>query len=317
MNIYFAIDIGGTTIKGGVVDEDNNLLCKSFVNTCPVPESNYLTESILELIKKLEDASGFKIADAAGLGIGAPGLIDCKNGIIGFSGNLKVRNYPLVENLKKHITIPIKLANDADVATLAEMFVGAGKPYNNFIMLTLGTGIGGGIIVGGKMLATSSPYGGEIGHIKVSDSGVKCTCGDKNCFEALASTKALVSLTKQAMQENPDSKMWSKYNLSNIDGRTIFEFLKTDKTAKEVFNQYIVNLGNGIVSLHNIFCPEAIIIGGAISNQKDVILPPLTKYVNNHIYVKNIDYKANIIPAELRGEAGILGAKCLFSERGE
>ena len=317
MNIYFAIDIGGTTIKGGVVDEDNNLLCKSFVNTCPVPESNYLTESILELIKKLEDASGFKIADATGLGIGAPGLIDCKNGVIGFSGNLKVKNYPLVDNLKKHIGVPIKLANDADVATLAEMFVGAGKPYDNFIMLTLGTGIGGGIVMGGKVLANSSPYGGEIGHIKISDSGVKCTCGDKNCFEALASTKALISLTKQAMQNNPESKMWSKYNLSNVDGRTIFEFLKTDKTAKEVFNQYITNLGNGIVSLHNIFCPEAIIIGGAISNQKDVILPPLTKYVNNHIYVKNIDYKANIIPAELRGEAGILGAKCLFSERGE
>ena len=145
----------------------------------------------------------------------------------------------------------------------------------------------------------------------------ECTCGDKNCFEALASTKALVSLTKQAMQNNPESKMWSKYNLSNVDGRTVFEFLKTDKTAKEVFNTYITNLGNGIVSLHNIFCPEAIIIGGAISNQKDIILPPLTKYVNNHIYVKNIDYKANIIPAELRGEAGILGAKCLFSERSE
>lgn len=317
MNIYFAIDIGGTTIKGGVVDEDNNLLCKSFVNTCPVPESDYLTESILELVKKLEDASGYKISSAAGLGIGAPGLIDCKNGVIGFSGNLKVRNYPLVEKLKQHITIPIKLANDADVATLAEMFVGAGKPYSSFIMLTLGTGIGGGIVMGGKILANSSPYGGEIGHIKVSDSGIKCTCGDKNCFEALASTKALVSLTKQAMQNNPESKMWSKYNLSNVDGRTIFEFLKSDKTAKEVFNQYIINLGNGIVSLHNIFCPEAIIIGGAISNQKDIILPPLTKYVNNHIYVKNIDYKANIIPAELRGEAGILGAKCLFSERGE
>ena len=103
MNIYFAIDIGGTTIKGGVVDEDNNLLCKSFVNTCPVPESNYLTESILELITKLEQASGYKISDASGLGIGSPGLVDGKNGIIGFSGNLKVKNYPLVENLKKHI----------------------------------------------------------------------------------------------------------------------------------------------------------------------------------------------------------------------
>ena len=317
MDIYFSIDIGGTTIKGGVVDEDNNLLCKSFVNTCPVLDSDYLTDSILELIKKLEDASGYKISDASGLGIGSPGIVDCKNGIIGFSGNLKVKNYPLVENLKKHINIPIKLANDADVATLAEMYVGAGMPYNNFIMLTLGTGIGGGIVVGGKLLANYSPYGGEIGHIKTSNSGVKCTCGEKNCFEALASTKALINITKQAMKNNPDSKMWSKYNLSNVDGRTIFEFLKTDKTAKDVFNEYITNLGNGIVSLYNILCPEAIIIGGAISNQKDIILPPLTKYVNNHIYVKNIDYTANIIPAQLRGEAGILGAKCLFSERSE
>lgn len=311
-NYFYCIDIGGTAIKGGIVSENNEILFQDKVLTNPTENPDYLSERIFSLIDNLGAKSNLSINNSKGLGIGSPGMVDSDEGIIKFSGNLKLKNYNLLKSLQKKISVPIKIANDADLATLAEQYVGAGKGYKNFVMLTIGTGIGSGIVINGKLLGLSSPYSGEIGHMKTSDSGIKCSCGETNCFEALASTKALIRMTREEMQQNPNSAMWSKYNLSSVTGKTIFEFLKTDSSAKKVFKQYIKNLGNGIVSIYNIFMPDAIIIGGAISNQKDVLLDPLKKYTDSHIYAKNIDYKTNILIASATGDAGILGAKFLF-----
>lgn len=311
---YYCIDIGGTTIKGGIVSEDNQILFQDKVSTKPIPDTNYLADSILDLIEILEEKSGYPIIESEGLGIGSPGMIDSPSGVICFAGNLKLKDYNLVEALKEYITVPIKIANDADIATLAEKMIGAGKNYKNFVMLTIGTGIGSGIVLNDKLYSWHVPYSGEIGHMKISDSGIKCSCGETNCYEALASTKALVRMTKEAMEKNPDSKMWKKYNLSSANGKTVFEFKDTDAVAKQVFDEYIKNLGNGIVNLVNILFPEAIIIGGAISNQKDELIAPLKKYVDEHIYAKHINYKANIITAELTGDAGIIGGKFLFDK---
>ena len=309
---YFCIDVGGTTIKGGIVDENNNIICQNKVKTEPGEEQGYLVLSIMELIKKLELASGLSVNSSYGIGLGVPGLVNASTGVVRFSGNLKLREYPLKAELEKRVSVPVKVANDADVATLAELKLGAGQKYKNFIMLTLGTGIGCGIVVDGKILGISVPYSSEIGHMKVTDTGVTCTCGDKNCFEAVASTRALSNQTREAMKQNPDSKMWSKYKLQTVNGKTVFEFLNEDKTANEVFANYIKNLGNGIVSLYNIFMPEAVILGGSISNEKERLTAPLMEYTNNHVYVKQINVKTNIVTAEYTGDAGIVGGKFLF-----
>lgn len=309
---YFCVDVGGTAIKAGIVDQHNNILHKAKIKTTVTNEPNYLADSIMVIIKMLEKESSLLLENSAGLAIGAPGLVDSSKGIIKFSGNLKLTNYPLKETLEKQVTVPVKVANDADIATLAELHAGAGKPYKNFIMLTLGTGIGSGIVVNGKLLSDFLPLSGEIGHIKIANTGEPCSCGDYDCFEAHASTKALVRLTANAMRENPKSKMWSECTPETANGKTIFNFLDTDATAKQVFEKFIENLGTGIVSLINIFAPEAIVIGGAISNEKDIILKPLQTYVNKRIYIGNIGIKSNIVIAEQTGNAGIIGGKFLF-----
>lgn len=308
---YFAVDVGGTFIKAGIVDKEGNVLFSESLKTVP-GGTNYLAESIIILLEKLEKASNLKISKSAGVGIGLPGLIDSKQGILNFSGNLELRNYPLKAELEKKINVPIKIANDADVATLAEQFYGAGKGYDNFIMVTIGTGIGGGIVCGGKILSEFANYSGEIGHMKITQKRAKCTCGEVGCYEAIASTKALVSMTSEAMVKNPSSKMWTTYTQAMVTGKTVFEYLGEDETADKIFKEYIEYLGDGLVNLVNIFVPELIVVGGAISAQKTKLIAPLEKYVNEHIYAKNVGHKVKIVTAKYTGNAGIIGGKCLF-----
>lgn len=311
---YYAIDVGGTGTKGGIVDEKNNLLFRDSIRTDLSQYENSLAKSIFALINKLEQKSNLPIAKAKGLGIGIPGEIDTKNGIVCVSNNLKLYNYPIIEELKKYLKIPIKIINDANAATLAEFKIGAAKNFKNFVMLTLGTGIGGEIFFNGKSLSSISPFSGEIGHIKINGcKNKKCACGEYDCYELYGSTRALSSQTKEAMLKNKHSKMWKTFNEHNVNGRTVFEYLNKDETANEVFDQYIKYLGTGIVSIANLILPEAVIIGGSISNEKEILTNPLEKFVNEHIYAKNVTgCHIKIIPAELGANAGIIGAKNLF-----
>ncbi len=312
MNKYFyCIDVGGLSIKAGIVDKNGTILFSDSIKTSPAG-TNYLAESIIILIEKLEKTSSMPINKSSGLAIGLPGIIDRENGVLKYSGNLKLKDYPIKSELQKKFKVPIKIENDAGVATLAEMRFGNAKKHSNFIMLTVGTGIGGGIVLNGSLITKASPFACEIGHIKITRSKTKCSCGDEKCWEALASTKALVEKTKQAMKNNPKSKMWSKYTPDTASGKTIFEFLDTDQTAKEIFDEYITNLGDGIVSLVNIFAPEKVVIGGAISAQKNKLVLPLEKYVNQHIYAKNGGYKVKLVSDKYTGNAGIIGGICLF-----
>ena len=310
---YYSVDVGGTFIKAGIVDADGTVLFTDSLKTIP-GGTNYLAESIIILLEKLEKTSSLKISKASGLGIGLPGLIDSENGILKFSGNLKLKDYPLKTELEKKIKIPIKIGNDADIATLAESYYGAGKGYNNFLMVTIGTGIGGGIIIGGKILSHYVDFSGEIGHMKITQKREKCTCGEVGCFEAVASTKALVAMTAEAMKKHPESKMWNNYTPDMANGKTVFEYLGIDETADNLFKEYIENLGSGIVNLVNVLMPEIIVVGGAISAQKTKLTAPLEEYVNAHIYTKNIGSKIKITTAKYTGNAGIIGGRCLFNK---
>ena len=181
---FYAIDVGGTSTKGGIVDENNNLLFRESIKTRILPETDSLAGCIMTLIKKLEAVSQLDINNAQGLGIGIPGEIDTKNGIVCVSNNLKLYNYNIIKCLKKQINIPIKISNDANLAALGEFKLGAAKNYKTFVMLTLGTGIGGEFFVNGNPYSSISPFSGEFGHIKISGGiNKKCACGEYDCYE--------------------------------------------------------------------------------------------------------------------------------------
>lgn len=311
LKYYFGIDVGGTYIKAGIIDEKCDILCTKKIKTTP-DEPNFLANSIIKIINLLLEENKIKAKDVLGIGVGLPGLIDSKNGVLGFSGNLKLKNYPLKSELEKVFDIPIKIANDADIATLAEMHFGAGQKTDNFAMLTIGTGIGGGVVMGGRLISDHSDYAGEVGHMKITDKKIKCTCGEFGCFETLASTKALVRETKLAMKKHPESLMWQTYDLNTVTGKTVFEYISSDETARQVFDKFIKNLGDGIVNLVNIFKPELILLGGAVSSQRSKLTAPLEEYVNNHIYARHAGFKVKVKTATLANDAGILGCRCLF-----
>lgn len=315
MNKYiYAVDVGGTDIKAGIIDPDGEVLYTQKAPTLPFDKKNSLANQIFRLLQSLEQLSNMKIAEAVGVGVGLPGLIDTENGILKYSGNLNLSNYPIGQELKKLIDVPVKFSNDADAATLAELYFGAGKNTKNFIMITVGTGIGGGIVIDGKPLSFVRNYTGEIGHIKITDKKTKCSCGEAGCCEVFASTKALVEMTKRAMKQDKNSLMWKGYDLKSVTGKTVFEFKDVDQTANRVFNEFVERLGSLIVNLANILLPEAVILSGAISQQGKALTEPLENYVNSHIFARHINYKIKIKIAKCTKDAGIIGAGCLFKE---
>lgn len=303
---YYCIDVGGTDIKAGIVDDKNNIITRSKTPTKTFFEKTSLAETLFEIMKNLESSTGLLVNKASGIGIGLPGLVDDSAGIIKYINSLKIKNYNIREDFKKYTSVPVRLANDAELATLAEFRLGAGKGYNNLAMLTLGTGIGSGIIVDGKPLRSSMPFACELGHISITQD-------ENESFERLASTKALVNQTREAMENNTSSKMWQTYTPETVSGKTVFEYKDIDKTANDVFERYIRFLGTGVVTVYNIFTPEVIIIGGGVSGQKSALIKPLTEYVNSHIFTRNIGQKVKIISAKFMNDAGILGARCLFN----
>lgn len=303
---YYCIDVGGTDIKAGIVDDKNNIITRSKTPTKTFFEKSSLAETLFEIMKSLEASTGLALNKASGISIGLPGLVDDNAGVIKYINSLKIKNYNIKEDLKKYTPVPVRLANDAELATLAEFKLGAGKGYNNLAMLTLGTGIGSGIIVDGKPLRSSMPFACELGHISITQD-------ENESFERLASTKALVNQTREAMENNTSSKMWQTYTPETVSGKTVFEYKDIDQTARDVFERYIRFLGSGVVTVYNIFTPEVIVIGGGVSGQKSALIKPLTEYVNSHIFTRNIGQKVKIISAKFMNDAGILGARCLFN----
>jgi len=303
---YFCFDIGGTDIKGGILDEHNNILYQDKIETQKSIQQSTLADVLLNFANQLAKTANVTVENCSGFGIGIPGLIDGNLGVIKYSACLNLKDYPLAKELKKHIKVPIKIANDAELATLAEMYYGNGKNRSSFALLTIGTGIGCGIVIKGVSIRQINPFACEFGHNFASFSN------DVE-YEQIASTKALILQTKEAMKQNKNSKMWTKYNLDSVCGETIFEFKDADETARQVFENYIKNLGDGIVNLYNTFAPQVIILGGGISAQKSKLTAPLETYVNKHIFTKNISNKVHITTSKFLNGAGLVGVKCLFN----
>ncbi|MBR1676024.1 MAG: ROK family glucokinase, partial [Clostridia bacterium] len=307
---YVGIDIGGTFIKGGIIDDLGNIVISEKVPTGKNAE--IVMDSIAALVKDLLKKTNMSASDVCGIGMGVPGMIDSKNGVVVFSNNLQWKDVKIVDGVSKRTGISVKIANDANVAALGESMFGVGNSYDDCILLTLGTGVGGGIIVGNKLVEGNRSAGAELGHMVIKYGGEKCTCGRKGCLEAYASATALIRDTKRAMLAHKDSKMWEIGDIDKVDGKTAFDYKDTDKYAREVVDNYIEMLACGISNIANIFRPHAVMLGGGVCAQGDNLIKPIQAIVNREIFAGQLGPVCPVMIAKLGNKAGILGAAALL-----
>ena len=310
---YIGIDLGGTFIKGGIVNENGEILISDKTPTEVEKGDKGVAANIAKLAKDLLLRQGVDIAEVEGLGIGSPGMIDSVEGNVVYSNNLGWENFRICDELSRLLGgIKVKIGNDANVAALGEVKFGAARNYNSAIMITLGTGVGGGIVIDGKLVEGNKGAGAELGHIVIVKGGEQCSCGRRGCFEAYSSATALIRDTKRAMEAHPDSKMWEIGITSAVDGKTVFDYAPTDTYAKEVLDSYIEHLACGLVNYANIFRPEVILLGGGVCAQGDNLIKPLQKIFDKEIYAGDKGPRVPILVAELENRAGLLGAAALL-----
>ena len=310
---YIGIDLGGTFIKGGIVNENGEILISDKTPTEVEKGDKGVAANIARLAKELLSKQGIDLSEVEGLGIGSPGMIDSAEGNVVYSNNLGWENFRICDELSRLLGgIKVKIGNDANVAALGEVKFGAARNYNSAIMITLGTGVGGGIVIDGKLVEGNKGAGAELGHIVIVKGGEQCSCGRRGCFEAYSSATALIRDTKRAMEAHPDSKMWEIGTTSAVDGKTVFDYAPVDTYAKEVLDSYIEHLACGLVNYANIFRPEVILLGGGVCAQGDNLIKPLQKIFDQEIYAGDKGPRVPILVAELENRAGLLGAAALL-----
>ena len=307
--MFIGIDLGGTNIAAGLVTADGELVAQGSTPTLSGRPIAEVVDDIAGLCKKLVDDYGIKLSDIEGVGIGSPGSIDFKTGTVIYSNNLKMLNFPMADELSKRLGgLSVKVDNDANCAAMGEYKV-SGNGAEDFILVTLGTGVGTGVIANGKMLRGFNGSAGEGGHITLVCDGEQCSCGRKGCWEAYASVTALIRQTKEAMEKHPESLMHEiAKKEGKVSGRTSFDAAKAgDKAGLEVVEQYRKYIAEGISSLENLFQPAVIAIGGGISREGDYLLKPIIDIVEKNSYNKYIEH-TKLVTAKLFNEAGIIGA---------
>lgn len=318
MKYYVGIDLGGTNIVAGVVDEEYKILSKASVKTnCPRPAEEIM-DDMAKVVFEAVEKSGLLLNDIEWVGVGAPGTANVETGIIEYANNLGFENVHMVEYLQKKINKPVHIENDANAAAYGEFLAGAAKGTKHAVCITLGTGVGGGIIIDGKIYSGFNFAGAELGHTVIEVDGAPCTCGRKGCFEAYSSATGLIRMTKEAMEADKSSKMWemSKEEDGKVTARLAFDAMRAgDKSAKEVVDKYIKYLAIGIANTINIFQPEILCIGGGVCNEGDALLIPLKELVKKEVYSRNSGKNTEIVIAKLGNDAGIIGAAFLGQSR--
>lgn len=310
------IDLGGTNIVAGVVDAQNKIIAKSSRKTnCPRPAEEIVDDIALVAFEAIK-AAKLTPWDIEVAGIGSPGAIDPVLRKVCFASNLGFENVMMGQMLKDRTGIDFYLENDANAAAYGEYIAGAGIGGKNFVLITIGTGIGGGIIINKKLYSGSNYAGAELGHTVISMNGEPCSCGRKGCFEAYASATALVRQTKLAMQNNFSTKMWKICggNIDNVNGLTAFDGMRQgDKVAAQVVEQYITYLAEGVTNLVNIFQPDIVCIGGGISKEGKPFADRVQEYVRRYDFTRNVAVKPEIKVATLGNDAGIIGAANIYN----
>lgn len=312
MKYYVGIDLGGTFIKGGIVSEDGIIILQDKTPTESEKGDRGVATNIANLVQKLIAGASLTLEQVEGIGMGVPGMIDSKNGVVIFSNNLAWEDFAIGATVEALTGLPVKIANDANVAALGEAKFGGAKGKENVVMLTLGTGVGGGIVAEGKLIEGNRSAGAELGHSAIVYEGEPCTCGRKGCLEAYASATALIRDTKRAMQAHKDSRMWEIGSLDNVTGKTAFDYKDKDIYAKSVVDSYIAHLACGITNFANIFRPEIVLLGGGVCGQGDELVKPLQALLDKEIFAGNLGPRVEIRIAELGNSAGLLGAAALL-----
>lgn len=308
------VDLGGTNIAVGVVDDANVIIGRGTEKTNSGRTAEEIFESMAKAVDSAMTQAGISIVDVKSIGIGTPGSVDKENGIIVYANNLNFHHVPARDILKSYFDVDIYIDNDANCAALGEAVAGAGDGKKNFIAVTLGTGVGSGIIVDGKIVTGCNDAGGECGHMVINVDGEECTCGRKGCWEAYASATALIKQTKAAMLDDKASFMWKlcEGDLEKVNGRTAFDAMRAgDETGKAVVDNYIKYVSVGTVNLVNAFQPDIICFGGGICNEGDTLLDPIREYVSKERYSKYAEKQTRICRAVLGNDAGIIGAALL------
>lgn len=305
--MYIGIDLGGTNIAAGLVKQ-GKILYSASIPTLKERHWSEIIKDMALLATRIVNESGHAWEEIKAIGIGCPGSIDKKNGTVVYSNNIVMHNVPMALEFQKYIDLPVFLENDANAAALGE-YTTLEKEVDSFVFMTLGTGVGGGIILQGKVWSGFNGAGAEIGHQTLIFNGKPCTCGRRGCLEAYASVTALIEQTQEAMNQHPESLMneWVRKE-GRVTGRTSFECAKQgDEVAISVRDRYLEYVAEGICSIVNVLQPEILAIGGGISREGDVLLNPIKSYFAQNDYNKHME-KTDIRIAKLFGDAGIVGA---------
>lgn len=311
---YIGIDLGGTNIAMGIVTPDGKIVKKTSVPTRAERPFEEIFTDMAEGIRNLLAQTGISQKEIQSIGIGTPGCLNTQEGILIFAGNFKYgKNVNYRKLMQSHFDLPVYIGNDANVAAWAEAKAGAAKGAKNAIMITLGTGVGGGIIIDGKLYEGHLSAAGELGHLLLVHDGVACTCGRNGCWEAYASVTALVRQTKEAMRKNPHSMM-NQVPFHRVSGRTAFDAAKKgDKAALDVVANYQEYIAEGLTDLINIFSPEIVVVGGGISKEGDYLLNPVREKVQSRVFGSGLLPQRTIVTAQLGNDAGLIGAALLHA----
>ncbi len=310
---YLGIDIGASNIAAAVVSSDFSIMGKSKIKVRQGISAAEFCDDIAKAARTAASEAELPIDDIAYCGIGCPGIISSHSGVLEYASNLGYSELPLAYEIGRRLGMSTYIENDANCAALGEVCAGAAKGARSALVVTVGTGIGGGIIIDGKIYSGVNGIAGEIGHMSLFSGGVDCSCGRKGCWEAYASATALKQQTRDAMAAHPDSLMW-KYApaLNKVSGKTAFRAMDDgDEAAKEVVERYIYYLAEGLTNCINILQPEVVCIGGGVSHEGDGLMIPLRERVQRYRFGQCNIRHPRIVAAQLSGEAGIIGAAML------
>ena len=307
------IDLGGTNIVAGVVDDNYTILASAKCKTGAMRTPEEIINDMAAMARGAVEKAGLSIDDIAHVGVGCPGTCNPETGEVEYTNNINFSHVMLGPILKEKLGLPVYIENDANAAAIGEVKAGAAKGAESCVCITLGTGVGGGVIIDGKVYSGFNFSGTELGHTVMVVNGEPCTCGRNGCWEAYASATALINQTRRAMEAHPESAMWKiAESLDKVNGLTAFDGMRAgDAVAKEVVDTYIYYVGCGLVNMVNIFQPEVMCIGGGICKEGETLLAPLRAIIEKERYSKYCEKQTKLCVAELGNDAGVIGAAAL------
>lgn len=312
MSVYYiGIDLGGTNVAAGLTDETGRLLGRF---SRPTPRgAEAVADAIAQAAREACRAAGVAAAAAQSVGVASPGSIDPAAGVVEHAFNLGLDHVPLARLVGERLALPALLENDANAAALGEFAAGAGKAFQSLVAITLGTGVGSGAVLGGKLFTGFNYAGMEAGHMVTHRDGRACTCGRRGCWETYASATGLIRSTREAMEAHPESALWRLApSPSAVDGRTAFDAAQAgDPAARAVVEEYTADLACGILNLINLLQPEVLCVGGGVARQGETLLAPVRALADREEFTRDAARRTRICAAQLGNDAGIIGAALL------